>query len=156
MYYSGGVPLGAEYDVLADMTVVTQPAASYAEIAGRISTSAETLYEGGWEQGNGWVLYKGIAGAYTNLGTSAFTPTNGVTYALKLVIRNAAKTLYVNGVQQLTSADNTIATAGRAGLDLHIASQTTGQHLDNFLARDPVAPPPPRRPTVTWQCTRRF
>lgn len=86
-------------------------------IAARMSETADTMYLGRWNAtATTWELVKVINGVETVLGSSPSFVIMPSVNKLELAITNAAKTFYVDGVQQATSADNTIASGTRAGL----------------------------------------
>jgi hypothetical protein len=101
-------------------------------------------------------LFKRVAGVYTNLGTVAVGTTNAT---VKLQVTDAAKKVYVNGVLQITSADNALTAAGKAGLRCeanYATSITTAPNVDDLSAfyvqnvaapaTPPVTPPTPPEP----------
>lgn len=142
MYTSSAVPSSNQYDVSATLTVKSNVGAL--GVVGRASTSGtDNLYLGRYNAGTGsWELVK-CTTSCTVLGSFAQTLTVGSTYALKLEIRDAAKKLYVDGVERISSTDNTDTQVGRAGIRQGplptTASTTTGYHLDSFTV-DNIAP----------------
>jgi hypothetical protein len=145
MYIHSATPGGAEYDV--ELDVICKTAASPADVtgpAGRILTAARTYYFGNHSRaGATWELRKFVGGVNTLLGSSAGALTAGVTYHAKLEIRNAAKKLFVDGVELISSADNVIAGAGQAGFRQSSAgaamTNSNGYHADSFVATDLTA-----------------
>lgn len=134
-YYASGVPDSAEYDVEADYRVVTVVAGSV-QIAGRLSTSAQTEYLARYGDGE-WQLFKAVSGSFTLLGSFSQTISAGNTYNLKLEIRDAAKKVYIDSVERISSADNAITADGRAGMTGGFnITNSTGLHVDNFVATD--------------------
>lgn len=135
-YYASGSPTTAEYDVTATLIQTSDDAYSGCSVAGRISTSANTMYlvqrkTGATDQ---WELYKIVAGSATLLGTWSEALANGDSRTVKLEIRNATKKLYVNGAERISSADNEITGAGKAGTRAY----GNDMELDDFSASDPV------------------
>jgi lysophospholipase L1-like esterase len=67
---------------------------------------------------------------------------------LKLDLRDAAKTVSVDGVVRITSTDNTITEAGRCGPFFSgPATDSTGLHVERIVAADAgTATPPPTPP----------
>lgn len=124
--YASGVPASSEYDVEAD---VSDPAST--GIAGRTSTTATTFYHAR-NNGTEWQLYKFVSGTATLLGSYADSYSG--TKRLKLQIRDAAKKVFVDGVERISSGDNSITDAGRAGIRLIL--NNTVPRIDNFLATD--------------------
>ena len=139
LYFASGVPATNEYDVTADLTVMSNAGAI--GVTGRTSTSVnDDLYMARYNAGSArWELVK-CSGTCTNLGFFYQTLAIGSTYAVKLEIRNATKKLYVDGVERVSSTDNTITQVGRAGIRSGpgVTTASTGYHLDNFN----VNPPP--------------
>lgn len=137
-YYASGVPAGAEYDVAADFVVSNASAMNNnAGVTGRMSTSANTFYMLRYSVANlRWELFKAVAGSFTLLGsfTQSLTLT---TYAARLEITDATKKVFVDGVERISSTDNAITAAGRAGMrwSYSITGQT-GLRIDNFTATD--------------------
>lgn len=135
--YASGTPASAEYDVEADVYASTT--SGDAAVLARVSTSANTWYLAQYNSsGAAWRLYKRVSGTWTELGSFSQTLTAGNTYRLKLQIRDAAKKLFVDGVERISSADNAITAAGKAGIRFD-GGTGTGLHLDNFQASDPVS-----------------
>lgn len=143
-YYASGTPASAEYDVQATVVVVTLTDNNQS-ICARIATGANTLYmarhnraAGGTN--NAWELYKIVAGTATLLGSYSQALSGGGSYTLLLEIRDAAKKVYIDGVERISSGDNAITAAGLAGVRSSVpASSTTGMHLDDFSATDVAA-----------------
>ena len=147
LYFASGIPSTNEYDVTADLTVMSNAGAI--GVTGRTSTSgSDDLYMARYNAGSvRWELVKCGGGACTNLGFFNQTLAIGSTYAVKLEIRNAAKKLFVDGVERVSSTDNTITQVGRAGIRTGpgVTTASTGYHLDNFN----VNPPPTAETTIT-------
>lgn len=142
IYYASGVPANAEYDVEGSIRAVTNDGIDEdISVAGRMSTTATTFYfaENNPLGTDAWYLYKVVSGTFTSLGSYAQTLTAGNSYTVKLEIRDAAKKVYVDTVERISSTDNAITAAGRAGFYLWrdlVASNTTGFHLDSITASD--------------------
>jgi hypothetical protein len=139
-YHSSGLPASAEYDVVATIRQVTSIADQILGVYGRMSTSDNTGYLGYYSKLDTlWHLGKYEAGSFTDLGTFAQGLSDATDYVLKLEIRDAAKKVYVDGVERITSADNAITDAGRAGVFnlIAAASDSTGLHLASLVASDP-------------------
>jgi len=137
--YSSGVPATAEYDIEADLICLSN--VGNVQICARMDGNA-TMYMAGFFQGSGWQLYKQVAGSFTLLDTDSTTHgtslTTSQTYELKFEVRDAAKKLFVDSVELLSSADNAITAKGKAGVRGSDGTSTTGHHLDNLTAYDPV------------------
>ena len=147
LYLASGIPPTNEYDVSVDLTVMSNSGAI--GVVGRSLTSgSDSLYMARYNMaGTRWELVKCISTGCTNLATATETLVIGSTYNLKLEIRNAAKKLYVNGVERASSTDNAITQVGRAGIRSGpgVTTSTTGYHLDNFS----VTVPPTTDTTIT-------
>lgn len=127
-YYASGTPASAEYDVQA--TCGAASTATYGPgIFGRLSTSALTGYLA-WSTQTTTTLYKVSAGSYTDIGNTSYSWA--ASDVVKLQIRDAAKKIFVNGVEKVSSTDNTITAAGKAGLRFY----GNGGILDDFSATD--------------------
>jgi hypothetical protein len=141
LYHASGIPATNEYDVKADLHVKSNAGAI--GVVGRSSTSgADSLYMGRYNAGTArWELVKCISTGCEVLGFHSQTLTVGATYAVRLEIRNAAKKLFVDGVQRASSTDNAITQVGRTGIRSGpgVTTATTGYHLDNFSVDPPSA-----------------
>lgn len=144
-YYASGVPASADYDVEADLHVVTDDGDSDPwAILGRLDhlAASDTFYYVSYNaSANQWGLYKAVSGTYTELGTFSQTLTAGNSYRAKLEMRGTAVKAFVDGVQRISVTDSDVTTAGRAGLYLNRSDGTVGHHLDNFLANDTIFAP---------------
>lgn len=137
-YYASGTPASAEYDVEADVVVVDTTRDSAVGVLGRVDTSALTWYLADHVGSlNQWRLFRRVNGSFTSLGSFSQDLTNATTYELKLEIRDAAKKLYVDGVERISNADDNVKPAGRAGVRLDSTpGNTDGMRLDDFVATD--------------------
>jgi len=73
-------------------------------------------------------------------GAPAATATEDIgagTFNFKLELRDAAKKIYLDGVQKLTSADNAITQNGRGGTGTPF-NMTDTNYIDNFLVATPT------------------
>lgn len=150
-HVASGSPAGVEYTVAVDVRVV-DGSSSVAGVVGRAKASGggETCYLAIHRIGSTrWELQKAVSGTYTSLGTFSQVLATNNTYALTLDITDAAKRLLVDGVERINSGDNAITTADKAGVWLETAvTNTTGMHLDNFVASDAAAGGPIPKRTV--------
>lgn len=111
--------------------------------AARIQTGAAQCYYVIWDPGAGTVRLRRMINSTTGttLGTWTVSLSNNTDYVFKLEIRDATKKLFVDGVERISSTDNTITGAGRAGLAGEswpvTGTNTNGVHGDNFLAETP-------------------
>lgn len=151
VYYSSAVPPTGEYDLLADLTVVSNT--GYAGLVGRLDTATDSYYYVIYNKGTSrWELTKRVNGTNTVLGYFPEALTVGGEYKVKFQIRDAAKTLFVQNpgandyIQRISSTDNTLIAAGRVGLTFNpnvAASDTVGLHFDNYTALNPSGSTPP-------------
>lgn len=137
-YYTSGVPSGAEYDVQADFVVTDTGAIDNAAgITGRMDTTANTFYMLRYSDPHGaWQLFKAVAGSFTLLGSYS-QALSVSSYTARLEIKDATKKVFIDGVERISSTDNAITDAGRAGTRWFISTNgQTGLRLDNFSATD--------------------
>jgi hypothetical protein len=137
-YYPSGIPASSEYNVSADFVFedVGTSANNFA-IVGRLDTSSNDLYQALFSKATyQWRLFKLIDGVATLLGSYSQVVTVG-TYSVRLEITDASKKVYINGIERISSTDNSITAAGRPGIRAGsgILGQT-GLQLDNFVAED--------------------
>lgn len=127
-YYASGVPSSNEYDI--EYTVHSAASSTYGcGGSGRLLTTALTGYLA-FPNATKIIMYKMTAGSFANIGE--FTVTVVAGDAIKLEIRSAAKKIYLNAVEKVSSADDTHTGAGRAGVRFY----GNGGILDNFVATD--------------------
>ena len=127
LFYTSQDPATAEYDIQMDVTGTSDVMGP----AGRVQASpVNTAYYILWNNGAGeWRLFKRAAGTTTTLATYTGDDPNGATITVKLEIRDAAKKAYFGGTERMSSTDNAITGAGRAGLKL---SGVTSDRGDNW------------------------
>jgi hypothetical protein len=138
LYYASGSPPSAEYGVEVDLSRVSANGLNlFPGISGRIDTAADTHYMARYSHSAGdWQLYKASSGSYTLLG-SYTQSLSDTTYAQKLEILDATKKVYIDSVERISSSDNSITAAGKAGVRWNITAQNhTGFTQDNFVATD--------------------
>jgi hypothetical protein len=132
--YASGTPAGVEYTVSANATWAT--AVGFTGLCARMDTSANTFYMYRATNGTTMELFKRIAGTFTSLGTATVTALNGTTHDCLFECKDATKKGFHDGVEILSSTDNAITAAGRAGVRGNGSSATVGAHLNNFTATD--------------------
>jgi hypothetical protein len=136
LYFSSAVPSSAEYAVEAVLESEGTNATATGGPSGRMDTVAQTHYHARWSFVTGlWELYKFTAGTAVLLDSSALMPFTGAPRFVRLELKDAAKKLFVDGVQLCTSADNTITAVGRPGLRFSGASNDAGVHMGQLMAR---------------------
>lgn len=134
IYFAGWTPASIEYDVFCDMVILSL-VANQTFACARMDTAANTFY--GARFTNGTVeLQKRVAGTFTLLGSYVSGLTSG-THPLMLQVRDAAKKVFVDGVERISSTDNAITAAGRVGVRSGAStSDSTGIHIDNLVGAD--------------------
>jgi hypothetical protein len=137
-YYSSTTPVGAEYDVECDFYSVTP--GNDGGIAARVDPTAGTGYLARSQGGSVWDLYKVVAGTFTLLGSFTQALGYATNYHVKLQIRNATKKVFVDGVEVISSSDNSISATGHPGFWMSGADDNNaGVHFDNYTVDDLVA-----------------
>lgn len=133
-FYNDVVPSSAEYTVEATIRV-TSTSGSYPGLAARMNTSGTlTAYIAFYDPALTRLdLQKVVGGTPTSLGTYTVTLSPDTDYALKLEAMNAAKKVFLNGVERISHPDNTITDTGKPGL----RARQNGR-VDNFTVNDPV------------------
>lgn len=125
-----------------DVTGVCKCANASARIAGvtgRVASgSFNNCYEAYLNGDGGAVdvfLFKNVAGTRTQLGTWNGNLTNNTEYPLKLEIRTAAKKVYVDSVERISSSDDSLTGNNYAGIVLNgSAGGNTQTRVTSFLS----------------------
>ena len=136
LYYSSGVPAGPDYTVQADIYVASLPGTvDDIGLCGRMNTTTENLYMCRVISGN-LELYVCIAGTYTRVNYTAYSPSAGANFTMQLTMVGATISASIVGGPSCSVFDTQITAAGRAGIrgSNYVASASTGYHLDNFLS----------------------
>lgn len=140
-YWITATPPSADYYVQATFTARSIMSGNVS-VAGRMDTSANTMYILRLNNGTSYELRSIVTGTQTTLCSGAATTTNQIPNAgdsrtLKLVMTGNQISGYIQGVLELgPCTDSSITTAGKAGLRFSGAfSSTTGYHFDDFSAR---------------------
>lgn len=115
IYYVNQAPPAAEYDVEAILRFSTNNTQSQNGLIARASTSQTTFYYA-FFSGTAVQILRFVNGTSTIMASASFSPTLNTDYTVRFEIRDAAKTVYINGAQAVTTNDNTITDAGRIGL----------------------------------------
>lgn len=136
--YASGTPASANYQVCADFYHVTTIAVNIA-VAGRMDTTADTMYILRLTDGTTWTLRRNLSAAGVNLGTSTnqIPAAGGASKRACLVMAGDQISATVEGVTEIGPITNSdITAAGLAGIRTTGASTaTTGMHIDNFSAK---------------------
>lgn len=143
-YYHSGSPASADYSVSADQFFKeTDGGDNTVAVAGRISTSANTMYFAAYSGSTNdyYLLRKIVAGTVTTIGsTSAASITDETSHNIKLEMVGSAIKLYKDGsgTATVSTTDTAISAAGKAGVRFAgaTAGNASGIHLDNFSADD--------------------
>jgi hypothetical protein len=139
--YAGGVPSDPDYEVECDYRVYTTGGVQ--GIAGRMSTSAKTMYYVYYSGPDGmWVLAKWVSGVVQGIGYYVTgISAGGTVYKLRLGMNGTTITVHINDVERINVTDASITSAGRAGVVSGSANdRNIGKHIDNFTATDSGSP----------------
>jgi hypothetical protein len=137
-FYASGAPSSADYTVKGDLYVASNATNAIFSVAGRMSSSVNTMYFGRYSNSAGaWQLFKIVSGIATQLGSNASQSlTVGQTYTVELILSGNSIVLKVDSTTIISVTDSSITAAGYAGFRSTMGSSTTGYHLDNFVASD--------------------
>jgi hypothetical protein len=140
--YATGTP-GTDYDVKADFRKRSSVGTgTQFGITGRMSTTVVTMYYLHYNDGAAqWQMGRVVTGGNATLGTFAQALTIDQNYAITLRMQGTAISAYIDGVLRIGPiTDANIAAAGKGGIksagSVATASNTTGYHIDKFLAQD--------------------
>jgi hypothetical protein len=138
LYYHSGTPSAADYTVSGVVRLVTDNGVSNVALAARLDVTTGACYWFGLSVfSNGWRLfYYNGSGGFTQIGTTVAQGTaSGQEFAAALNVNGSTLTCSVDGVPIITQSDANLSAAGRAGIFVDaVASNTTGVHLDTFVA----------------------
>lgn len=138
LYYNAATPTTPDYSVKGKINIKTVVADEQIGVCGRLSTSALTFYVARYNTNvNAVQLYKSIAGTLTLLGSYSATWAAGETHDIELKMVGSTISVLVDGVERISVTDNSITTAGKAGIRMYnttAATPTTSLHLDEFNA----------------------
>jgi hypothetical protein len=150
---ASGTPPGAEYDLTMVVAMMATNVDNGVGFAARADRTSDTVYVVCYQGGttNGWWTARILNGTWTNLATFNLAYVPDSTYAATLKVRDAAKTLFVAGVNNdaalITLSENDISAAGSVGLYVqNPGTATTGVAVDRFGADDLIAPLVPLAP----------
>lgn len=136
-YHASGSPAAADYDVEAVLRRITN--LGHMGVAGRIDTSANTMYVFQYNSGSTeWRILEIVAGSATVADVASATLVDGNDYSIKLEMRGTAIKGYVGGVETCSITSSGITTAGKAGFRGSAGSDATGYHLASISATDAV------------------
>jgi hypothetical protein len=136
LWYNSAVPPQSEYDV--EMDLVVGGFNGDVGVCARVDTAADTYYVFRYEHlAKCWALVRSVTGTRVYLNQQFVELALGEVYTIRLVVKDAYKACYVDGVEIFRSTDNTITSTGRAGIRFTTISEATPtNHLvgDNFKA----------------------
>lgn len=136
-YNNPATPPSAEYDIVANVKVWTHE--GFLGVGGRgTANTYDGYYWGidGTNSPNTIKLYKGVSGTGTEIGSYSQTWSAGTTYNITLRITDAAKTVYIDGVQRINyTTANEVTGAGLVWVAVtYDTTNTTGHHLLDLRA----------------------
>lgn len=132
IYQNAGAPAGVDYDVQATVRMTSLATSPHVGLIARAAAAASTFYQTYYNNDTpALLLDKVVAGAGTNLGSYNPSPSIDTDYTLKLQCYDAAKKAFWDGVERISSTDNAITAAGKAGLRVRADGR-----IDNFVATD--------------------
>lgn len=137
LFYHSATPDSNEYDVEATYIERAPSGTHHAGITGRMNPAASLNAYYARHRDDVWTLFKVLGASFTSLGTFNESLTTNDERVFKLEIRDAAKKLFVAGVERISSTNNEITVAGKAGVRLD--SDTASATLDDFSATDLVS-----------------
>ncbi|HEX3047102.1 MAG TPA: family 16 glycoside hydrolase, partial [Bacillota bacterium] len=141
-----GASTWANYSVQARMKILSFNGTDRpAGLCARFSNTSNFYYLN-LSNANQLMLRKKVSSAITGLASKAYTVQTGTWYTLKLVLNGSSIQAYVNGVQELTATDSSLAT-GKVGF----YCLNTSAEFDDVIAEDSgaVGTPTPTRSGVT-------
>ena len=137
--YASGTPAGTDYSVQCGIEGLTSvKSGRLSGPMGRVSTSADTSYQFGWETGAGYELLKHVAGVVTSLGTYARVIVGVEEDTAILLMRGTAITGFVNGTERIAATDSSISAAGRVGVRVQ-GSTSVEAKIAYVIATDATA-----------------
>lgn len=135
-YYKNTEPVSLNYDVQCSVYVAS--ATGRAGVCLRCAGSADTSYWAFLESSN-VTLWRISAGSAFQVGQTFQTTTAGQTYTLLLSIRGGVISVYVDAVLKIQQTNGDITASGYPGVRFTTSvTDSTGFHLDNFTATDPM------------------
>lgn len=138
IYYASGVPGTSFYDVVSVFYVTTYAGIS-TQLFGRLKTgTSHDGYSVRFNQVAGrWELIEAVATVWTIIGTYSQTLSAGVSYVVKLQIRDANKKVFIDGVERISVTDNAVTAKGRPGVAGAVnLAEAGGIHIDSQFAVD--------------------
>lgn len=150
LYLATPLPASADVDVEFEITSLHTGGTSTSGIVGLVARSdgADTYYATGIRSNSGGSiiqLMKFISGVLTEIDTQV-TPTVNIGDVIRLECKDAAKKVFLNAAEIMSSADNEITGIGQVGVGgggsvWTLDTLNVDQKFDNFVATDFPAPP---------------
>jgi hypothetical protein len=125
VYTNAAVPTSAEVVVGASVVFTNANANNWVDLFGRASVNLLNAYQARFAANGAVSLIRYVGGTPTVLATGTVTVALNTPIELIFSIKNASKQIWINGVQIVSSADNTVATLGilALGMDSNVANQ---------------------------------
>jgi len=123
-------------------------------LAVRVAASAETGYvfqcQGPQGSANGCTLFRGVAGSYTQLGSTWTSPTSGDLMQITVTGSGTSTVITVNdaGTTMITFTDTSGSAINSGSAGLSGFNSDTGDCIDNFQADNVTAVTPTMPPAV--------
>lgn len=137
LFYASGVPPTANYEISADVTVITNNASGAFGVMGRIDTAVDTKYTFRYTSSNNlWELSRSVNGVGFSFGTTGAFPLVSGTHRFTLRMAGDQISGIMDGAVVLGPVtDANITLAGRAGIyTAGAGGDAVGFHLDNYVA----------------------
>jgi hypothetical protein len=127
VYTNAAVPGSAEVVIGASVVFTNANANNWVDLFGRASVSLLNAYQARFAANGNVSLIRYSGGAPTTLATGTVTVALNTPTEFILSLKNASKQIWINGVQVVSSADNTVAALGSLalGMDSNVAAQVT-------------------------------
>ena len=129
-YFASGVPASADYDVFADVPVLSSGTGSYRLLA-RVDPSVNTMYQLIWTSTGNMSMGKLVAGSFTEIVAATAIPgglSNGETYRMRFGLVGTTLKGYVDGVEVISVTDSSITAAGRVGISGEVTTPADATH----------------------------
>jgi hypothetical protein len=104
-------------------------------VLARVHPTLQTWYLARYDTALGqWEIFHTLSGTSTTIGTYVTSFASGTEVEIRFEVSDAAKVLYIDGVERIRTTDNTITAAGGVGLrgQQPTDSNINGIRLDNF------------------------
>ncbi len=134
-------PTSAEYDIIVDLRISPEQADAPVWLLARF-LDTDNYYAAGImglsTENPDLVIIKNVASVITTLDSADESIDMTVSRLVKFEIRDAAKKLYIDGVEKLSSVDNALTAAGEValgggGVDGTFRTTIQGWSIDNLL-----------------------